>query len=109
MSCRKGKTSSSIGPAEAPPLPSLPTGQVAPADGSTLYRIQQTPTVTIGGIAAPVSFSGIVPGTAGEYQINLTIPSGVPVGDQVPIIASIGGSSDTVGPAIRPTKQLNEF
>lgn len=81
-------------------IPSLPTGQVAPADGSTLYHTTQTPTVTIGGLPVSVAFSGIVPGTAGEYQLNLTIPNGVTAGDQVPLVVSMGSSSDTVGLAI---------
>jgi uncharacterized protein (TIGR03437 family) len=81
--------------------PSLPTGQVAPADGSTLYHTLQTPAVTIGGIAITPSFSGIVPGGAGEYQLNLKIPAGVAPGDQVPLVVSIGSSTDTVGIAIQ--------
>jgi len=76
--------------------PSLPAGQVAPPNGSTLYQTIQTPMVTIGGIPSTVTFSGIVPGTAGEYQLNVTIPAGVASGDKVPVVVSIGSSSDTV-------------
>jgi uncharacterized protein (TIGR03437 family) len=81
--------------------PSLPTGQVAPLDGSTLYQTVQVPTVTIGGINAKVSFSGIVPGSAGEYQLNVTIPATAPAGDQVPLVVTVGSSSDTVAIAIQ--------
>ncbi len=81
--------------------PNLPTGQVAPANGSTLYHTLQMPTVTIGGIAVTPSFSGLVPGEAGEYQLNLTIPAGVATGDQVPLVVTIGNSTDTVGIAIQ--------
>ncbi|MGA3189657.1 MAG: IPT/TIG domain-containing protein [Bryobacteraceae bacterium] len=84
-----------------PTTPNLPTGQVAPTDGSTLYHTLQTPVVTIGGIPAAVAFSGIVPGTAGEYQLNVTIPPGVAAGDQVPMVVTIGSSSDTVTIAIQ--------
>jgi uncharacterized protein (TIGR03437 family) len=83
-----------------PTSPTLPTGQVAPADGSTLYHTTQLPTVTIGGLPAAVAFSGIVPGSAGEYQLNVTIPSAAAAGDQVPLKVTIGNSSDTVGIAI---------
>ena len=69
-----------------PTTPSLPAGQVAPANGSTLYQTLQTPLVTIGGIPAAVAFSGIAPGTAGEYQLNLTIPAGSAAGDRVPLV-----------------------
>jgi uncharacterized protein (TIGR03437 family) len=83
-----------------PTSPSLATGEIAPADGSTLYHTTQIPIVTIGGLPAAVAFSGIVPGTAGEYQLNVTIPATAAAGDQVPLKVSIGNSSDTVGIAI---------
>jgi uncharacterized protein (TIGR03437 family) len=79
-----------------PTTPTLPSGQIAPPDGSTLYKTLQTPLVTIGGIPAAVSFSGIAPGTAGEYQLNVTIPAAVAAGDKVPLVVTIGSSSDTV-------------
>jgi uncharacterized protein (TIGR03437 family) len=72
------------------------SGSVAPANGSTIYDTVQTPTVTIGGVSAPVGFSGIAPGTAAEYQINTTIPAGVQPGDSVPVVVTFGGTSDTV-------------
>src|SRR5579872_3983858 len=49
---------------------------------------RRTPTLTIGGIPAPVLFSGIAPGTAAEYQINTVIPPGVTPGDDVPVVLS---------------------
>ena len=52
----------------------LPTGSLAPTDGSVLYKTVAMPTVTVGGVPADVSFSGIAPGNAGQYQINLEIP-----------------------------------
>jgi len=35
----------------------------------------------IGGVAATVQFAVLAPGFVGLYQVNLTIPSGVTVGD----------------------------
>jgi uncharacterized protein (TIGR03437 family) len=32
------------------------------------------PTVMIGGIPAPVIFSGLAPGFVGLYQVNVTVP-----------------------------------
>ena len=59
--------------------------------------------MTIGGIDAAVAFSGIAPGFAGLYQINVTIPRGAPAGDDVPVVIEIGGASDTRDAiAIRP-------
>ena len=80
----------------------LPTGSLAPSDGSVLYQTVQTPVVTIGGMPAVVSFSGIAPGNAGQYQINVAIPSGVAAGDSVPLKVTMpDGSSDTVTIAVQ--------
>lgn len=79
----------------------LRTGDVAPAAGDPLYRTVETPRVTIGGVEAQVIFSGIAPGFAGLYQINVTVPPGVAPGDDVPVAVTIGGASDTATIAIR--------
>jgi uncharacterized protein (TIGR03437 family) len=50
-----------------------------------------TPTVTIGGQNAQVLFAGLAPGTAGEFQINVTVPQNASTGSAVPISLSIGG------------------
>jgi uncharacterized protein (TIGR03437 family) len=82
----------------------LATGTLAPVDGSTIYKTVAVPTVTIGGLPAAVGFSGIAPGNAGLYQINVTIPDGVPTTDDVPVVVTMpGGSTDTVTIAIQPT------
>jgi len=79
----------------------LPTGSLAPADGSVLYQTLQVPAVTIGGVPAVVSFSGIAPGSAAEYQINVAIPGGVQPGDSVPVKVTMpDGSTDTVTIAV---------
>jgi uncharacterized protein (TIGR03437 family) len=68
--------------------PSPGTGNAA-ASG-TLSSTLLSPTVTIGGIAAAVMFSGLTPGAAGLYQVNVRIPDGVGAGDQ-PVVLTIGG------------------
>jgi uncharacterized protein (TIGR03437 family) len=79
----------------------IATGSVAPANANPLYKTVATPVVTIGGMAAQVQFSGIVPGYAGFYQINVQIPSNAPLGDDVPVQLSMPGStSDTTTIAI---------
>jgi uncharacterized protein (TIGR03437 family) len=78
-----------------------------PADGaaapsSPLAQTTLTPTVTIGGANAPVSFSGLTPGFVGLYQVNVQVPAGVPTGNAVPLILSIGGvASNTVTIAVQ--------
>jgi uncharacterized protein (TIGR03437 family) len=69
----------------------ITTGDVAPADGSVLYETVATPTVTIGGLPVKVLFSGLTPGFAGLYQVDIQAPDGV-TGDDVPIAVSISGS-----------------
>lgn len=79
----------------------LATGSLAPTDGSVLYKTVETPVVKIGGLQAVVSFSGIAPGNAGQYQINAQVPDGVKAGDDVTLeITMPDGSTDTVTIAI---------
>ena len=51
------------------------------------------PTVTIGGVAGNVIFSGLAPDYVGLYQINVQVPDSVQPGNQVPVVVSISGSS----------------
>ncbi len=79
----------------------LPTGSLAPTDGSVLYKTVETPVVKIGGVPAVVEFSGIAPGNAGQYQINVQVPSGVQPGDNITLqVTMLDGSTDTVTIAI---------
>ncbi len=61
------------------PVSNVPSDGTAPPSG-TLATDQIAPTVTIGGVNAPVSFAGLAPGFVGLYQINVTVPSGLPAG-----------------------------
>ncbi len=80
----------------------LATGVIAPADGSVLYLTVQKPAVTIGGVQVDVPFSGIAPGSAGLYQVNVTIPATAPKGDAVPVVITMpGGAKDTATIPIR--------
>lgn len=86
-----GKATPNGDPAGTP----LPTGAVAPADGTTVYQTVATPSVTIGGVSASVSFSGLAPEYAGFYQVNVQIPAGAATGDDVPIsVAMPNGQMD---------------
>jgi uncharacterized protein (TIGR03437 family) len=59
---------------------------VAPAALATL------PQVTIGGAPATVSSAGIVPNTAGLYQLNVQVPSTAVNGD-LPLVVQVGTNS----------------
>lgn len=65
------------------------TGAAAPS--SPFAETTTTPTVTIGGVTASVSFSGLAPGYVGLYQVNVPVPAGVAAGTTVPVVISIGG------------------
>ena len=59
------------------------------------------PVVTIGGVAATVTFSGLAPDSTGLYQVNAQVPESAPTGDAVPVVLTIGGgTSNTITLAI---------
>ena len=74
-----------------PVNPGVALGQAAPAD--PLSRTALSPVVTVGGVPAKVDFSGMTPGFAGLYQINVQIPAGLPAGTANPLVISIGGKA----------------
>jgi len=51
------------------------------------------PTVTIGGVPANVSFSGLAPGYVGLYQVNAQVPAGLAANDAVPVVLHMGGNT----------------
>jgi uncharacterized protein (TIGR03437 family) len=73
----------------------LPTGSVAPINGNPLYETVGMPTVMIGGQPATVVFSGLGPGFAGLYQVDVQIPANISPGDDVPISISLAGRTDS--------------
>jgi uncharacterized protein (TIGR03437 family) len=48
--------------------------------------------VTVGGVPAFLEFVGITPGLIGVTQVNILVPSTVPLGNQ-PIVVTIGGNA----------------
>ena len=84
-------------------------GTVTPtvADGaapgsSPLSQTTRTATAMIGGLPATVLFSGLTPGIAGLYVVDVQIPLSVQTGNAVPITLTIGGvTSNTVTVAVQ--------
>jgi uncharacterized protein (TIGR03437 family) len=75
-------------------------------DGSpktaTPPAISRTPIVTIGGVPATVSFSGLTPGAVGLFQVNVQVPDGVASGNGVPVSITVYGvTSNTVTVAVQ--------
>jgi uncharacterized protein (TIGR03437 family) len=79
----------------------IPIADGAAAPASPPAQIVDTVAVSIAGKDAPVSFSGLVPGYAGLYQVNVTVPHGIAPGAAL-LIMSIGNTpSPPVTVAIR--------
>jgi uncharacterized protein (TIGR03437 family) len=55
------------------------------------------PVVTIGGLPAQVTFSGLTPGSVGLYQVNAVIPPGVLTGT---VVVTVGGQASQDGVTI---------
>jgi uncharacterized protein (TIGR03437 family) len=53
-----------------------------------------TPVVTIGGLPAVVSFSGLAPTFVGLYQMNVQVPAGLPPGPQSVVLRMNGVSAN---------------
>jgi uncharacterized protein (TIGR03437 family) len=83
------------------PVSNQPATGVA-ASSNPLSVTSTLPTVTIGGASAQVTYSGLAPGFAGLYQVNVVVPAGAPSGAGVNVILSIGGvQSNTVTVAVQ--------
>ncbi len=71
-----------------PVSPSLKNGAATPSTGLTQTTSQ--PTVTIGGLPAPVLFSGLTPGLIPLWQLDITVPAGLAAGSY-PMVVTMGG------------------
>jgi uncharacterized protein (TIGR03437 family) len=76
--------------------PALLAGEPAPASASPLVLTNVQPTVTIGGQAARVQFSGMAPGYVGLWQINAEVPASVAPGPAVPLVIAVPSSSGSI-------------
>jgi minor extracellular serine protease Vpr len=72
-----------LGPVNNPP---------ASGDPAVSSTTTSQPVVRIGTQNAQVLFSGLAPGSAGEYQINVMVPTGISAGIQT-VILEIGGQT----------------
>ncbi len=75
----------------------------SPPQGTT--NTVGTPTVTIGGITAPLQFSGLAPGFVGLYQINVQVPTSAPTGSAVSLQIQLGGLTSTAQATIAVAAQ----
>ena len=76
-----------------------PTG--SPAGDTPFSETAITPMVTIGGVPAQVTFSGLAPGYVGLYQVNAKVPAGLAATNAAAVeISGAGLTSNTVTMAV---------
>ena len=86
---KPGETIVLFGTGFGPTSPAAGAGQITSQPGP----LTNTPTVTMGGLAAPVVFGGLTPNFARLYQFNVTVPAAAPDGDLTVVIEAGGVSS----------------
>jgi uncharacterized protein (TIGR03437 family) len=74
--------------------PLVTSGMAAPLN--PLPNTVIVPSVTLGGVSLNILYSGLVPGEVGVYQVNASVPSGVPQGMNIPLVVSQAGTSTTL-------------
>jgi len=89
---RAGDVLTIFGVGFGPTISSAPPGMLAAAAADTVGA----GTVTIGGIAAKVLYTGLTPTFAGLYQVSIVVPSGVAPGDQ-PVVIQVNGETSPIG------------
>jgi uncharacterized protein (TIGR03437 family) len=69
-----------------------------PGDGAAGngQNTKSTASVTIGGVNATVSFSGLAPGFVGLYQVNAEVPMGLGSGNQAVVLSIAEAASNSV-------------
>ena len=72
--------------------PAVEAGAPAPAE-EPLARVVADVGVTVGGLAAQVSFAGLVPNFAALYQVNVELPPGVAPGADIPVVVTVAGAA----------------
>lgn len=84
-------------------------GQPAPgtAPGSQALSLTATPTVTLNGAPATVSFAGLTPGSSGLYQVNIRAPFIVLTGE-VTVQVTIGGVTSQASVTV-PYQQMGYY
>jgi len=76
-----------------------------------LAAAKVTPTATVGGVTAPVSFAGLTPGAIGLAQFNVQVPGSLPSGSSLPLVINFNGAASApvnlYVQAGKPTANLN--
>lgn len=83
-----------LGPVDIP----VANGDIPPA--GKLANTTTKPTVLIGGVPAPLLFSGLTPQFPGVYLVNVQVPAGAPSGNSVPLQIQFNGGTPSTAAVI---------
>ena len=70
-----------------PVTPDISAGQIE----TQLNQLQNSFSVTIGGVPAQVTYAGLTPSIVGLYQFNIVVPN-VPASDTAPFVFTLNGT-----------------
>ena len=79
--------------------PTNPAG-ITGSNSADTFRYTGTPVVSIGGVPAKVTFSGLSPQFVGVNQINVEVPADVPTGNGLPVAIQVGGAASSATASI---------
>ena len=104
----KGSIITLFGTGQGEVIPAVPDGEAAPAsplartlaeptsEGATCLTVERSVCVAIGSSFAKVHYSGLAPGFAGLWQLNVEIPERALSGDTVPVRVVIAGRPSNI-------------
>ena len=73
----------------------IPVSSVAPGPGAPYASTMIPPVITLNGETTTFTFSGLIPGLVGVYQVNLVVPQDAINGDLVLSLSENGAASNT--------------
>lgn len=96
---RRGDALILYGTGQGAVTPAVPDGAAA---STPLASSVVTPLVFLGGKQMPVAFSGLAPGFAGLWQINVTLPADAPTGTDMELTVVSGSVSNKLLVSVKP-------
>jgi uncharacterized protein (TIGR03437 family) len=97
LPAKRGEVLHIFGTGQGAVTPSVADGAAA---GSTLSNSVTMPNVFLGGQQMRVLFSGLTPGAAGLWQIDIAIPGDGPTGSALPLVVESGLRSNSITVAV---------
>jgi uncharacterized protein (TIGR03437 family) len=95
---RRGQVLHIFGTGVGAVTPAIDDGVPAPAQPLSIGLVP--PNVFLGSRQLVVQFSGLAPGTAGGWQIDVLVPGDSPTGDNLPLVVVSGATSNPIPIAV---------